>query len=49
MNKDELVDELYWDIIKAGFNTENEELIKLLQEAYDLGFSEGLDTAKDYE
>ena len=45
MNRDQLVEELWWDIRKLGYWPDNDHILSLLQKAYDLGYEKG---AGDY-
>jgi len=45
MNKERLVEELWWDIRKLGYWPDNDRILNLIKKAYDLGYEDG---AADY-
>jgi len=43
MNKDQLVEELWWDIRKLGYWPDNDRILDLIKKAYGLGYEDGYD------
>jgi len=39
--KDQLIEELWWDIHKLGYWPDNDRILSILQKAYEIGYKDG--------